>query len=454
MDLTCESPQCFNIRHAERGIQTRKMRKQGGNLHCIMAFQMQEPSQWGAVDVIVSPEPPKVMSGAHRRTPIESLNSSESDFPRGLDIASDFDDDDDGFGTLRRDNAANFRGWSDGSASVSSKGTPDEFSNSVEDIDALQAAVMLATPKAMELTNDVMDDQHYSDQAIDIYIADTKDRLNKTLTEEEFGSTENTTTLMETLEPVEGDYTQRSGTFRKSKPSLSPVPVVESEHQLEAAPDESIDEQSAGHYTRRSGTFRKKKPLLVVTQHVDVTAGEADQAKGHVADAAEDNTEFNSSTNIILQIEPPLRAVEQSDQYDSDTNNSDELATQKEGTGLKRSSTFKKEKPTLEVSPIVRMDERINRDKRSNSDQPVDIDYMFTNKTSAADSRKSSLTLMVPGPHTHVAYPDSDSDSVEESYFLVDSTSDGATSGSERRQSGAFSKERPIVDSPFGDEYF
>lgn len=454
MDLTCESPQCFNIRHAERGIQTRKTRKQGGNLHCIMAFQMQEPSQWGAVDVIVSPEPPKVTSGAHRRTPIESLNSSESDFPRGLDIASDSDDDDDGFGTLRRDNAAKFRAWSDRSASVSSKGTPEnEFLNSVEDIDALQDAATLI--KAVELTNDLKDDQHYSYQAIDT--TNTKDHLNKTLTptksEEGFG-TENKTTLMETLEPVEGDYTRRSGTFRKSKPSLSPVPVVEGEHQLEVAPDESIDEGSAGHYTRRSGTFRKEKPSLVVTQHVDVTAGEVDQAQGCVADTAEDNTGFTSSANISLQVEPPLMAVEEPDQYDSDTHNSDELATQKEGTGLKRSSTFKKEKPTLEVSPIVRMDERINREKRSNSDQPVDIDYMYTDKTSASDSRKRSLTLMVPGPHAHVAYPDSDSDSVEESYLLVDSTSDGATSGSERRQSGTFPKERPIVDSPFGDEYF
>lgn len=38
-DLHCESPDYFNIRHTERGIQQRKTKKQGGNLHCIIAFK-------------------------------------------------------------------------------------------------------------------------------------------------------------------------------------------------------------------------------------------------------------------------------------------------------------------------------------------------------------------------------------------------------------------------------
>lgn len=457
MDLTCESPQCFNIRHAERGIQTRKTRKQGGNLHCIMAFQMQEPSKWDAVDIIVSPEPPKVTSGAdsaHRRTPIESLNSSESDFP--LDTASEVDvsEDDDGFGTLRRDNAAKFRAWSDKSASVSSiESSGKNFS--IEDVDASQSAAMPPLPKAVELSDN---DQHYSEQVID-----TEDILNLTLTppkaEEEFGSAENEMTLMETLEPVEGDYTRRSGTYRKNKPSLMPVPVVESEHQLETAPDEAVEESNAvttGPYTRRSGTFRKEKPSLVVTQQADITAVEVDQAQGHVA---EDDRGFTSSSNISLQIEPSLTTDEEPDLHNSETHHSDELVTHEEGTGLKRSSTFKKEKPTLQVSPILRMEQH-HRENRSNSTQPVDFDYMYTNKPpgAAADSRKSSLpvSLMVPDPHTYVVYPDSDStsDSVE-SYVLVDSTSDGAAGGGERKRGGTFSKEKPALEnSPFGDEYF
>lgn len=38
-DLNTQNPEFFDIRHTERGIQYRKTKKTGGNLHCIMAFQ-------------------------------------------------------------------------------------------------------------------------------------------------------------------------------------------------------------------------------------------------------------------------------------------------------------------------------------------------------------------------------------------------------------------------------
>jgi len=38
-DLNCQSPEYFNIRHTDRGVQTRKAKKKGGNLHCILAFK-------------------------------------------------------------------------------------------------------------------------------------------------------------------------------------------------------------------------------------------------------------------------------------------------------------------------------------------------------------------------------------------------------------------------------
>ena len=39
IDLNCQSPAYFNIRHTERGVQHRKTKKSGGNLHCILAFK-------------------------------------------------------------------------------------------------------------------------------------------------------------------------------------------------------------------------------------------------------------------------------------------------------------------------------------------------------------------------------------------------------------------------------
>ena len=37
-DLNCQNPQYFNIRQTEKGVQTRKTKRRGGNIHCIMAF--------------------------------------------------------------------------------------------------------------------------------------------------------------------------------------------------------------------------------------------------------------------------------------------------------------------------------------------------------------------------------------------------------------------------------
>ncbi|XP_022098707.1 basic immunoglobulin-like variable motif-containing protein isoform X2 [Acanthaster planci] len=39
MDLHCKSPECLNIRKLHLGIQTRKTKRVGGNLHCLMAFR-------------------------------------------------------------------------------------------------------------------------------------------------------------------------------------------------------------------------------------------------------------------------------------------------------------------------------------------------------------------------------------------------------------------------------
>lgn len=38
-DLDCQSPAYFNIRHTERGVQHRRTKRTGGNLHCILAFK-------------------------------------------------------------------------------------------------------------------------------------------------------------------------------------------------------------------------------------------------------------------------------------------------------------------------------------------------------------------------------------------------------------------------------
>ncbi|XP_072049330.1 basic immunoglobulin-like variable motif-containing protein [Amphiura filiformis] len=48
-DLNCQMPQCLNIRKLNLGVQTRKTKKVGGNLHCIMVFQR---NQWQGITAL------------------------------------------------------------------------------------------------------------------------------------------------------------------------------------------------------------------------------------------------------------------------------------------------------------------------------------------------------------------------------------------------------------------
>ena len=41
-DLNCQNPEYFNIRQTEKGVQTRKTKRRGGNIHCIMALSSVE----------------------------------------------------------------------------------------------------------------------------------------------------------------------------------------------------------------------------------------------------------------------------------------------------------------------------------------------------------------------------------------------------------------------------
>ncbi|KAM5181144.1 basic immunoglobulin-like variable motif-containing protein isoform 1-T3 [Mantella aurantiaca] len=72
-DLNTQNPEFFDIRHTERGLQYRKTKKPGGNLHCIMAFQRlswQRFGPWTFQLGNLRPEPP---------TQIRRIPKSESE---------------------------------------------------------------------------------------------------------------------------------------------------------------------------------------------------------------------------------------------------------------------------------------------------------------------------------------------------------------------------------------
>lgn len=434
----CESPQCFNIRHPERGIQTRKTGKQGGNLHCIMAFQKQEGSEWG-VNGNFSPEPLRetVSEGGRGCTPIETLDSSESDFPREVDSKADGNDKDaEGGDTLQRDNTANFQDWSDETISLSSSMEKSPVQDKPElplPLDAVDAPLCnVVTTITPPQVSGVIGGAQNEDN-------DEEDKLNKTLTptkeKEVFdGAEDRPFVAVEGLEPPEGDYTSRSGTYRKSKPSLSPVPLIgvsESEQQLEMNL-ESGPPPMTGDYTKRSGTFRKERSTLPVTTH-DINCDTDPGAPMQVTSSL--------TQDLMLQTEPGANLTEP-DLQNSDLllRDTDELEGHHEASGVKRSATFRKEKPMLDAAPVVQVDNF--HDSGANQ---MDFDPLYSNS-----SETTQPTMSVPTSSSqHELHPESeDSDSVEETFLLVDSLTVGGV-----KRSQTFTKEKPSA-SLFGDDYF
>ncbi|XP_078612337.1 basic immunoglobulin-like variable motif-containing protein [Branchiostoma floridae x Branchiostoma japonicum] len=77
-DLNCQNPTYLDIRRLHLGLQTRKTRKTGGNLHCIMAFvksDWQGPSIWRSASVQQRKEPNR---GTRRGSAPSSTEESDS----------------------------------------------------------------------------------------------------------------------------------------------------------------------------------------------------------------------------------------------------------------------------------------------------------------------------------------------------------------------------------------
>ena len=487
MDLTCESPQYFNIRHPERGTQTRPTKRPGNNLHCIMAFTMQESGEWGDdLNDNISPEPSQ--SDDNRYTPFETLASSESDLhlreEDEIDNNCVLNENDDGLETLRRDNAPpGFHGWSDGSDSLSNslerenlhdKKQTESFE---EQVDTPQDEVMQLPPGEIEerLVDTDTQDKLLLDQAILDQSTGEKregegeegegDQLNKTLTpvkDEIHVCDIEDQQLIESdhLEkPLEGDYIKRSGTYRKNKPSLVPVHVVESPeggHQLEPVTT-TTDKPMMGDYIHRSGTYRKAKPTLTIT---------TSQSDINITDDARSDPVVVTTANILdtgdllqndresgLQIESPSQEDDGEQSMEGSVESGEELLPS--SAGLRRSSTFKKEKPTLEVSPIIQRNS--NRQTKNEQEKEGDSSVISLPTLSlTVPQQPPPLTTIgdsLTSTHHQAQYledcDDSSSAGEGDSYLIVDDLT--PTVGVKR--SGTFTKEKP-EHTLFGDDYF
>ena len=277
---------------------------------------------------MLPPEPPKkLVAVAREHTPIESLDSSESDFPRDSEAASEAEDGDERAQKLRRDSIP--KAWEEEASPSSLERESVDIQTSmkfVEQVDVPVDAFTPETPRAADISKSRGGkDREHSDMAIGSDSADTEEQLNKTLTPIEdavpLGVQQLETTLLpaESLAP-EGDYTQRSGTYRKSTPSILSIPAAQpaSGQQLEYD-----DRSESGDYLRRSGTFRKKKPSLAssptvapekqpplgssVASVIAITKDAESDVAVQVSPAPtnQDTHEFDSETLPIYKTEDP-----------------------------------------------------------------------------------------------------------------------------------------------------
>ena len=447
-----------------------------------MAFTMQESGEWGVTDDSISPEPHRETPDARNQTPIETLDSSESNFScRVVEPSREGIQENDGFETLTREDAAKLYVWSEGTTSPSSSLGRDKGEEGrsegvlangeterlgergkevVEDVDtpeggAQENAATSVTPhrEAVEPTADPVPPEEEGQ---------TEDLLNKTLTptkDDNLLLTERTESQplieVDRSETPDKSFVRRRGaTYRKSRSSLSPVPVdMEGGQQLEGVGTE--DEPSmAGDYTRRSGTFRKEKPslpsttILIDSPEANMDTNTIETGLAETGRPAAEDTRSRSA----LQLESPINYYMEGDSLEPELTNN-------EGSGVKRSNTFRKEKPMLQVSPIVRRDS--DSDQQSDQNQNRDSDHELEDEIRQTSTEPPTQTptaiptvslTLPPNSAPVVAYPESDDDSVEDSYLLVDDDHPASHGGGGVRRRGTFTKERP--NTLFGDDYF
>ena len=366
---------------------TRKTKKTGGNLHCIMAFKKLEDSSSG--QMFISFDRPQKTAAARRRdivdssdresTPSEDLESSDSDAndmePKTeADVTS-------GPSQSREVWEASFRALTESITSQEQQVVIEAGSDSVafEEVDA--------PPPQMQAR----------EQSID-RLSENRNRRSGTFTKREVfdafelqlplvtepalkpphvsGSASAPDIQVESSSAVCDEFStdrlKRTGTFTKKWPSLSPV---KSDPTLSSDVGTAIEGTSlpdGASWASRTGTFKKKKPSLSPTAQVrtedefdgDLSPNVGAATEGAIEDTSlPDGASWASRTGTFKKKKPslsPTAQVRTEDEFDGDLSPNVGAATESAGSTfekdspsrLKRSGTFKKEKPSLSKSEL------------------------------------------------------------------------------------------------------
>ena len=384
-DLTCKQPEYFNIRHTERGVQTRRTKKVGGNLHCIMAFKKLEEkpqlTSGGGIILNFSPPqpPPEDLASLVDEAASENLDSSDSDYPLSQDLNRESL-----WATKLQVHSPKV--WS--AVDIENINTSQLV---VEEVDAPLQTHNLQTdykPVIRDLSHKrtgtfTKKKEAKSDKDLGQNPPTASDNISDegfvVVSSAHLTTPEIQVTATVDFEPSDEDTgspsptkIKRTGTFTKKRSSLSPT-------QQASPPSE---QKLASEKLRRTGTYKKKSPSLKLSPS---------ELSGEDSDSSVEATNLTSSplkrSGTFTKKKQLLRAEEEADGYElshdpeslsgdyelsvdlddtlkaefpeiqiigvSDGESSCEEAVIPSPSNLKRTGTFTKKKPLLHNSPTV-----------------------------------------------------------------------------------------------------
>ena len=393
-DLNTKRPEFYNIRHTERGVQSKKTKRSGGNLHCIMAFKkLEEVQEQVFVRPAVLPEPHELQQSSSE---VENLDSSDSDFPLSPKKGEDK------FVFVKGVDPQNeeFEAVDFALANLESMDINDSVKISTQEFKDAEVSVSPVEQEEPELQNTTVP-----------YIQVDKPitpRMNDT-TAVNVSPRQRTGTYIKHKSPTQEDDTKlfqpiqtspsikRSGTFTKAtKPRVertSPPSDYSSDPDSEAEPVSSQEVQAlqvpglyildasssgsegevspkSGATVRRKGTFTKKRPEITVSRVVDSESSSEETAE--VVASSQDSsmltTDYRDRSGMFtkrkegervdsdssldfeyfegVDLDETLRAPNDP-AVDNTTVEETILLPPEEGNYLKRSGTFTKKKPSL-----------------------------------------------------------------------------------------------------------
>ncbi|MCG8621938.1 MAG: hypothetical protein MJE68_08095, partial [Proteobacteria bacterium] len=408
-DLTRRSPEIFNIRHTERGVQTRNTKRKGGNLHCIMAFKKLEA---GPSEFFVNVGQPLDEQDSSQQNPeeaelqvpeseIEDLNSSDSDYPvetsernRIIDVQEEVTQT-----SLVDAGKQMVEAWRNARVTQGGKKSSDGIRIPTEDLEGIEGV------DVGQVAQDGADDD--------------SDPLDSTLTEE-------------TPPTLAAEIEQSSLPDERDDPLLisSNVPVI----QASSPPPPLNVDSTSPTMVRKYGTYRKKRSSLSPNKTRPLSS----------------SSDEDSSQSPSVKKRSRNSANSKGKQIDSDNNNNTaNLEVENSaGAGIQRRGTFTKEVPTIRVErtrPLSTTSNSSDQDDSARNGSAVEaVDFDDSPTESGLKLKRSGTFTKSPAPVLDQAppYTNDGTCTTNELAIPVDSSSPGS---SNLRRSGTFTKEKPDV---------